>query len=92
MNQSYFLYVLLGLVSLLAATALGLFGPSDVKSAGAACGLAIAGGLSLVASALVLQRSQADEATMRTLERRIFDLESELEARAGDRHPHDDEP
>ena len=35
MNQSYFLYVLLGLVSLLAATALGLFGPSDVKSAGA---------------------------------------------------------
>jgi hypothetical protein len=92
MNQSRFVYVLLGLALLIAAAAFGLFGTPDVKSGGVACGLAIAGGLSLVASALVVRRGQADEATIRTMERRIFDLESELEARAGERHIHDEEP
>jgi hypothetical protein len=84
MNQSAFTYLVVGVVLLVAAGGVGLFGAADVGHGGLAGGLAIAGGLSLVASALVVQRSQIDEATIRTLERRVFDLESELEARAGE--------
>ncbi len=90
MQQSFLLFLVLGLALLLTAVLFGLFGAAGAAT-GAAAGLAVAGGLSVVAAALVVRRSQADEATIRTLERRVFDLESELEARAGDGPP-DEEP
>jgi ABC-type proline/glycine betaine transport system permease subunit len=89
MQRYYFLFLLLGLSLLLFAAFVGTLGSPTAASGGLAGGLGIAGGLSLVAAALVIRRSQEDEATIRTLERRVFDLEAELEARAGER---DDEP
>jgi hypothetical protein len=90
MQRSFVLLLLLALALFLAATFIGLLGAPTANVGGLACGLAISGGLSLVAGALVLRRSQEDEATIRTLERRTFDLESELEARTTERA--DEEP
>lgn len=90
MNQSSFSYTVLGVVLLGTASAFGLFGGPEVKHGVVSCGFALAGGLCIVAGAIVRQRTQTDEATIRTLERRVFDLESELEARADAPSPHDD--
>jgi len=90
MQQPFGLFVLLGLILLAVAVLVGLLAAPTVATGGLACGLALAGGLSIVSGALVIRGSQEDEATIRTLERRVFDLESELEARAGEHA--DEEP
>jgi hypothetical protein len=92
MQKVFYLYLIIGLMLLGAATGMGLVAASSLPHVVMAAGLAVAGSLVMVGGAFVLQRSQQDEAALRTMERRIFDLESELEARAGDRAPLDDEP
>jgi uncharacterized membrane protein YccC len=86
MQRFFVLYFCLGIVLLALALAFGVFQPQMLLAAG----FAVAGGLVLLGGAFVIQRSQVDEALLRTMERRVFDLESELEARAGERALPDD--